>query len=416
VVHRGGARHGNADGLSRRPDDAHHAPTAVRGATIEETAGGADAPEPDNVEGHASGSAGEHPGAVELTLAEQQQQDPEIGSLIRMRLQQTHAPSIEEMHPESAAAKELLSQCDQLEVRGGIVYRRWPLKNGRADVMQLLVPGALRRDFLKKTHSGMTGGHLGVKRTMHQVKRRAFWPGWRADVKRFCRQCQSCNGFFRGQLPRSAPLQPMLAGAPFEKLHFDLTGPHPRTRQGSVYIVTCLCPFSKWAEALPVPNKEAPTVARVLVEQVMCRFGTPITGISDRGREVDGHLMNEICRLLDIDKMRTTAYHPSSNGAAERFHATLNSMIGRVIDEHQADWDLLVPYVMAAYRASCHEATKFTPNYLVLGREVRAPVDLVYDAPETPAPVSYTSFAEEMSEKMKYVYALVRDHLKVAAE
>jgi len=81
----------------------------------------------------------------------------------------------------------------------------------------------------------------------------------------------------------------MLTGAPFEKLHFNLTGPHPRTRRGSVYIVTCIDPFTKWAEAFPVPNKEAPTVARVLVEQVICRFGTPIAGISDRGREVDGH-------------------------------------------------------------------------------------------------------------------------------
>ena len=73
-------------------------------------------------------------------------------------------------------------------------------------------------------------------------------------------------------------------------------------------------PFTKWAEAFPVPNKEAPTNSRVLVEQAMCRFGTPIAGISDRGREVDGRLMAEICRLLDIDKMRTTAYHHSSNG------------------------------------------------------------------------------------------------------
>ena len=63
----------------------------------------------------------------------------------------------------------------------------------------------------------------------------------------------------------------------------------------------------------------------------MCRFGTPIAGISDQGREVDEQLMAEICRLLDIDKMRTTAYHPGSNGAVERFHATLNALIGRVI-------------------------------------------------------------------------------------
>ena len=120
--------------------------------------------------------------------------------------------------------------------------------------------------------------------------------------------------------------------------------------------------------------------------------------------------MAEICRLLDIDKMRTTAYHPSSNGAVERFHATLNALIGRVIEEHHSDWDSLLPYVMAAYRASRHEGTKFTPNYLVLGREVRAPVDLVYDAPETPAPVSYASYyADEMGDRMREAYASVRE-------
>jgi len=175
-----------------------------------------------------------------------------------MRLQQTHPPANEEMQAESAAAKELLSQWYQLEVRDGIVYSRWALKNGKAEALQLLIPGAHRQDFLRKVHSGMTGGHLGVKRTIDQVQRRAFWPGWRGDVKRFCRQCQSCNGYFRGRLPRSGPLQPMLAGAPFEKLHFDVTGPHPRSRRGSVYIVTCIDPFSKWAEAFPVPNKEHP--------------------------------------------------------------------------------------------------------------------------------------------------------------
>ena len=54
-------------------------------------------------------------------------------------------------------------------------------------------------------------------------------------------------------------------------------------------------------------------MTQVLVEQV-----TPIAGISDRGREVDGQLMAEICKLLDMDKMLTSVYHPSSNGAVER--------------------------------------------------------------------------------------------------
>ena len=81
--------------------------------------------------------------------------------------------------------------------------------------------------------------------------------------------------------------------------------------------------------------------------------------------------MAEVCRLLDIDKMRTTAYHPSCNGVVERFHATLNSIMGRLLDENQADWDAQLPYVMAAYRAFQHKVTRFTPNYLNLGREVR---------------------------------------------
>ena len=81
---------------------------------------------------------------------------------------------------------------------------------------------------------------------------------------------------------------------------------HPRSRRGSVFIVTCIDPFTKWAEALPAPNKEAPTVARIIVEQVVCHFGTP-TVDCDRAKELDGELMREICRLLDVDKLGTTA-------------------------------------------------------------------------------------------------------------
>jgi len=155
-------------------------------------------------------------------------------------------------------------------------------------VLQLLVPVAARKNFLNRTHTGMTGGHLGIKRTLDQVRRRAYWRGWRRDVRQFCMQCNECNSYFRGTLPRSAPLQPMLTGEPFEKLHIDITGPHPRSRRGSQWIPTCIDPFSKWAEAFPLPNKEAATVARVLVEQAICRFGAPVAGMSDRGKEVVG--------------------------------------------------------------------------------------------------------------------------------
>jgi len=140
----------------------------------------------------------------------------------------------------------------------------------------------------------------------------------------------------------------MVTGAPFERLHVDLTGPHPKFRRGSVFIVTCVDPFTKWAEAFPVPKKEVVTVARVVVEQIICRYGVPIAILTDRGKEVDRQLMNEVCRLLDIDKQRTTANKASTNAAVEQFYRTLSSMMGRLVDEHQRDWDVMLPYVMAA--------------------------------------------------------------------
>jgi len=332
-------------------------------------------------------------------------------------MEQSEQPEISHMLAESADTKRLFGLWNQLEMHNGALYRRWNGREKEPELLQVVVPASLRNDFLDRAHAGMCGGHLGVKRTMDQVRRRAFWIGWRRDVEKFCRRCTNCCTYFRGKLPRSAPLQPMLTGAPFERLHVDLTGPHVRSRRGSVYIVTCVDPFTKWAEAFPAPNKEAATVARILVEQVICRLGVPLAIISDRGKEVDGRLMSEICKLLGVDKLRTTAYKPSSNAAVERFHRTMNSMLGRMVEENQRDWDTMLPYVMAAYRSSRHEATQYTPNYLMLGREVRAPVDIVYGCPPTPdAPTNYDDYAEELEERLKRAYSFVRGHLKKAAE
>jgi transposase InsO family protein len=199
-------------------------------------------------------------------------------------------------------------------------------------------------------------------------------------------------------------------------MSIDLTGPHCRTKRGSVYILTCVDVFTKWTEAFPLPNKEAAVVARVLVEQVFCRLGTPIALLSDNGTEVDSSIMREVCKLLGIDKLHTTAYKASTNAAIERFHRTLNSMLGKVINEKQDDWDLMLPYVMAAYRSSRHESTGYSPNMLMLARENRAPVDLVYGTGDIPTEsTSYDDFVETVRDRMSVAYGIVRQHIGEAA-
>jgi len=334
-----------------------------------------------------------------------------------MRCKYLERPSIQEIQLASETTKILWSQWHRFVVKDGVVYRTLYSKSGEPSRLQFLTPKSLRNDVIKQSHGGMTGGHLGIYKTCDQVQRRAFWIGWRNDVVRFCRRCTNCNTYHRGVLPRNASLQPILAGAPFERVSIDLTGPHVRTPRGSVYILTCIDVFTKWTEAFPLPNKEAAVVARVLVEQVFCRFGVPIALLSDNGTEVDSTIMREICKILDIDKLHTTAYKASTNAVIERWHKTLNSMIGKVVSEKQNDWDLWLPYIMAAYRSSRHDSTGYTPNYLTLSRENRAPIDLVLGTSELREvkEETYDDFVETTRDRMSSAYDLVRRHVGEAA-
>ena len=104
------------------------------------------------------------------------------------------------------------------------------------------------------------------------------------------------------------------------------------------------------------------------MEQLFCRFGTPLSILSDQGKEVDGRILREVCRLFGIDKRWTTPYKPSTN-QVERLHRTINAVLGKTVAENQKDWDIRLPYVMAAYRATRHESTGYSPNFLTMCRE-----------------------------------------------
>ena len=139
-----------------------------------------------------------------------------------------------------------------------------------------------------------------------------------------------CSQYRRGLPPRQGPLQPLPCGEPWERLSIDITGPHPRSRRGHVYILTVMDGFTKFVEAIPMANQEATSVARALVENVIVRYGAPLQILTDQGTNFEGNLFRELCRLLGIDKVRTSSYHPSCNGLIERFHRTMNAMLGKV--------------------------------------------------------------------------------------
>jgi len=398
IIHRLGRRHGNADALSRKPcrqcglEDQIPVVAATKKATL--------------------ALPSSESGPID-PIVEAQEADPDLRIVKQWLLEGATVPDLLGVLSESATVKVYWHQRESLYLRDGIMYRK-----RIDDVEQLLLPKTMREEFLKLAHTGITGGHLGVRRTRWQIRRRAYWTGWSGDVKRFCQRCPQCNQYRRGKPPKQGPLQPLPCGEPWERLSLDITGPHPRSKKGNIYILTMMDNFSKYVEAVPMANQEAASVAKALVENVIVRYGAPLQILTDQGTNFEGHLFQELCKLLGIDKVRTSSYHPSGNGLIERFHRTLNAMLGKIISSHQRDWEEVLPHVLAAYRASIHQVTGYTPNRLLFGRENRVPLDLVYGRPSDPDPsnVNYSSYVEDLAERMETAYREVREHLRQAAE
>jgi transposase InsO family protein len=135
-----------------------------------------------------------------------------------------------------------------------------------------------------------------------------------------------------------------------DRLHIDLMGPHPVSRQGHVYIFTAIDAYTRYLVAVPLRNKSTVTVANALVEHVFLPHGAYRSIVSDQRREFCNEVLDEVTRLLGVEKLRTSAYRASANGRVERVHRTMNALLSKVVSENQRDWAERLPMVIVAYR------------------------------------------------------------------
>ena len=117
---------------------------------------------------------------------------------------------------------------------------------------------------------------------------------------------------------------------------------------------------------------------------------------------------------MAIDKIRTTAYQPSTNGGIERFHGTMHAMLAKWIQANQRDWDEKLPAVAFAYRVSEHESTGFSPCFLMHGREARIPADIAY-GPTPNEPATESDFVADQQAALRSAFDLAQQQLSKAA-
>ena len=219
---------------------------------------------------------------------------------------------------ESSSAK-----FTEFEIQDGVLVHHQT--QGNADIVQVVVPTKLQTEILKALHDAPTGGHLSKEKLLGKVRSRYFWFGSNKDVRSYCKFCLDCQ---KQKSPRPTPIAPMQnieCSTPFEFVSMDICGPYPESANKNKYILVVTDHFTKWAEAYPIPNQEASTVAHKF-EHFINTFGYPKILLTDQGRNFESDLIREMCVRLNIDKRTTSAYHPQTNGQTERFNRTMNSM------------------------------------------------------------------------------------------
>jgi transposase InsO family protein len=424
-IHRPGRIHWNADSLSRRP---HENP--CNQCHRENGPCSPDDPsECQNGEICAAvrvcavkpGSSAEWVQSVhwcDQEIRKEQLEDPDIGPLLRKKDASQSRPKWKEIASESEAFKALWAQFDRLEVRNGLLVRRWETNNGDQSNYQLIVPRTRKLFVMSQMHDTPIGGHFGSAKTLYKIKTAYYWIGMRDDVRKYCHSCDECTARKPQVQKHKAPMKSYVIGVPMERVCIDIKGPMERTQRGNKYILVLSDSFTKWTEAYAMSNIEAKTVARKVVEEWVCRYGSPRIIHSDQGRQFESQLFKEMCVLLGIKKTRTTALRPQANGQVERFNRTLGSLLAIYCDDRPKTWDNHLPFVAAAYRAASHDTTGMSPNHMVFGKEVTLPLHLVTGRPadDTEQESNVAEYTHMLQSNFAQAYGLARQLLRKATE
>ncbi|GBM68306.1 Transposon Ty3-I Gag-Pol polyprotein [Araneus ventricosus] len=405
IQHRKGTSHGNADGLSRTP-----CKESCKQCTNAEKKFGM---ERDISVKVVTTTTVDPWSSCEIQKA--QLEDPAIKPILEKKLNLAERPSWQEIAPESPATKRYWALWDSLHLKDGVLYRKWESDDGNSYRWQLILPKSRIPEVLRETHDSASGGHFGVMKTLSKTRERFYWDRLRVDVENWCRECHACGARKGPKTRTKGRLQRYNVGAPFERMTLDILGPFPVTTKGNRYVLVLMDYFTKWPEAIPIPDQEASTVAEELVRSWISCYGVPMILHSDQGTNFNSALFTKLCELLGILKTRTTALHPESDGMVERFNRTILNHLSLFVSRNQTDWDTHLPLFLLAYRSAEHEVTGLTPAEMLFGRTLRLPCDILFGRPsETPS--SPNEYMKNLEARLESVHAFARERIKLASE
>ena len=257
----------------------------------------------------------------------------------------------------------------------------------------------------------LEGGHIGQKKLYHKIRSKYTWPGLSKDVAKMVKSCKSCHI----NKPKLSNKEHMIItetpSHPFHTISIDTIGPFATTINRVKYAITIICDFSKYLIIVPVPNKEAKTVAKVLIDHCFLQFGPVRVIKSDLGTEFANSMMQELTTMLEIQHNMSTAYHHQSLGCVERSHRTLNEYLRNYMSTNEKEWERLVRYFCFCYNTSPNVAINmYSPFELVYGHRPNSLCNLGDNDPNT-SPDSTSEYIKKLKFNLELAHKRTKEFL-----
>jgi transposase InsO family protein len=246
----------------------------------------------------------------------------------------------------------------------------------------LVIPNVwdIKVRILREAHDAAAAGHFGTQRTHATIAKRFFWPRMFQEVKRYVKGCGTCARTKPSNQKPYGLLQPLdVPDERWRRINIDFITKLPTTKLGHDTIITIIDALTKRAHWLSTKESELTAVkfAEIFRDQYLRLHGLPDVIVSDRDVRFTSTFWRTLMKEVDTKLAMSTAFHPQTDGQAEKANSIVERYLRAYTADRQNDWDQLLAVAEFAYNASRHKSLEMSPFEADLGYTPRMPLDAV---------------------------------------